>query len=220
MFHLCDKCGAPTRWYDERCPRCGATQAVEIPTSPIALPHFAPSSSQRVETPAEPTFSQELAETRQETPFQTQTNETSQDAPSQTQTDETTQNTPPQRERSRRLIALQRAVAAWRAAFSPETASVTLPRGRVARYALGAVLELFICPPCAILAAYFFTRALFADRRANYHEAMLETEKARRTLAVGLGVFAAFLCAFVFYVQSREIAAPPNAGPASLLFKK
>ncbi|MBQ5788845.1 MAG: hypothetical protein IIW01_01025, partial [Thermoguttaceae bacterium] len=44
MLHRCDKCGATTRWYDEKCPGCGAAQAVETPTAPIALPRFAPSS--------------------------------------------------------------------------------------------------------------------------------------------------------------------------------
>lgn len=201
---LCDKCGATTRWYDEKCPCCGAARAVEIPTTAIALPHWTPAAPRRDEAPAEPPFSP------------TETPETTQE----TTTQEKTPETPPRRERSQRFLAFRRDVDAWRSAFSPETASVTLPRGRVARYALGIVAELFVCLPCALFAAYFFTRALRADRRANYHEAMLETEKARRTLAVGLGVFAAFLCAFVFYVQSQEVAAPKDSGPTSLLFKK
>ncbi|MBR2003138.1 MAG: hypothetical protein IJ991_03025 [Thermoguttaceae bacterium] len=227
---LCDKCGAPTRWYDEKCPCCGATRAVEIPTAAIALPNWAPASPRRDDAPVEPPFSStEPTETPQDTrERQTEPTETPQDTrPPQTELTETPQDTrsprtetPPRRERSQRLLAFRRDVDAWRSAFSPETASVTLPRGRVVRYALGIVAELFVCFPCAFLAAYFFTRALRADRRARYHEAMLETEKARRTLAVGIGVFAALLCAFVFYVQSQEVAAPKDSGPTSLLFKK
>lgn len=212
MPSLCDKCGAPTRWYDEKCPSCGATQAIEIPTAAIALPRFASASPRRDEAPVEPTFPPAISETSSPT----ETQETTQETPSPVET----QETPSRRKRSQRLIAFRRAVDAWRSACSPETASVTLARGRAVRYAVGIVAALFVCPPCAILAAYFFTRALFADRRANYHEAMLETEKARRSLLVGLGVFATFLCAFIFYVQSQELVAPKDSEPASLLFKK
>ncbi|MBQ8284755.1 MAG: hypothetical protein IJY15_05245 [Thermoguttaceae bacterium] len=113
-----------------------------------------------------------------------------------------------------------RGVDAWRASFAPETASVTVPRGRAVRYALGIAFELIVCPPCAIFAAYFLTRALLADRRADYHAALLETEKARKTLAVGLGFFAAFLCAFIFYVRSQEANFAEPAAPNSLLFRR
>ncbi|MBQ9128264.1 MAG: hypothetical protein IJY15_10965, partial [Thermoguttaceae bacterium] len=43
MTNKCDKCGATTRWYDERCPACGAVRTVALPTTPISLPRFAPS---------------------------------------------------------------------------------------------------------------------------------------------------------------------------------
>lgn len=279
MLHLCDKCGAPTRWYDEKCPRCGATQTVEIPTSPIVLPSFAPSPTPRDEeiavvlpsSPAtapqtqtaqakketsnkaqtaqakegasnqtqtaqvgEETSNQtqatqakketsnqtQTAQVKEDAPNQTQTAQAKEDASNQTQTTQVKEERSNQTERSQRSIAVRRAVDAWRSVFVSETASVTLPRGRAARYALGIVVELFVCPPCALLAAYFLTRALLADRRANYHQAMLETEKARRSLAVGLGVFAAFLCAFIFYVQSQEIAAPSEQGPNTRLFNR
>ena len=318
MLCQCDKCGAPTRWYDEKCPRCGAALTVETPTTPIALPNFttaqqrpdaalavAPTfltsqanateieettekaTTQTEETPEEATAqinqtteeaTTETEETTEEATAQTeetpeeataeteetteettaqinqtteeataeteetteettaQINQTTEEATAETeettaqinqtteeataQIEETTQETTASpMERSQRFDAFWRAVDVWRSTFASETASVTIPRGRAARYALGIFFELFLCPPCAIIAAYFFTRALFADRRAEYYAAMQETEKTRRTLAVGLGVFAAFLCAFIFYVQSQEIALPTEARPTSQLFK-
>ena len=197
MFCRCDKCGATTRWYDEKCPDCGAAQTVEIPPSPIALPRFAPTQSE--------TTLQATSETQEKTTLQ--------------ETPETQDETTLPRKRSQRLDGFLCAVDAWRSALARETASVTVSRGRVVRYALGIVGELLLCPPCAILAAYFFTRALLDDRRARYHAAMQETEKARKTLAVGLGVFAAFLCAFIVYVRSQEITAPSTAGPNVNFFK-
>ncbi|MBR4975685.1 MAG: hypothetical protein IKY61_01430 [Thermoguttaceae bacterium] len=195
MLHQCDKCGAATRWYDEKCPRCGATKTVEIPAAPIVLPSFAPSptrrANQNVATQEKKTSQPNVATQEKKTP-----------------------------ERPQRFLVFEQTVDAWRSAFAPETSSVTLPRERVARYALGIVAELFVSPPCAILAAYFFTRALLADRRAQYHAAMQETERTRRALVVGLGVFAAFLCAFIFYVQSQEVTVPPPSGTNSNLFKK
>ena len=217
-----------------------------MPTSPIALPNFTfatkrsdeeaagatPSFTPQpnaVETPSRPENGKAQEETpprpqngeaQEETPHQPENVEAQEETPSQPQNDETQEETPPRRERARRFAAFWRAVDVWRSTFDSETPSVTIPRGRAARYALGIVLELLVCPPCAILAAYFFTRALFADRQALYHAAMQETEKTRRTLAVGLGVVAAFLCAFIFYVQSQEIALPTETGPTSQLFKK
>lgn len=228
MLHRCDKCGATTRWYDEKCPGCGAAQAVETPTAPIALPRFAPSSRRDEKAPDATKVVQE--ETKRE-PETSATQEVAQEEPKRepetpatqektTETDDEPTETLPRLERSQRLDAFWRAVDAWRLTFASETASVTLPRGRAARYALGVLFELVVCPPCAILAAYFFTRAIFADRRADYHGALVETEKTRRTLAVGLGVFAAFLCAFIFYVQSQEVALPTESGPTSQLFRK
>ena len=288
MLHRCDKCGATTRWYDEKCPGCGAAQTVEIPTSPIALPCFGSSPTRRdaenvdapisltprpnatppteIDSPQEKAESnqnadpQEKAESNQNADPQEKT-ESNQNADPQEKAEpnenadpqekaepnenadpqektESNQNADPQEkaesnenadpqekaeprsERARRFDAFWRAVAVWRSTFSAETASVTIPPGRAARYALGIAFEAFVCPPCAILAVYFFTRALFADRRAQYHAAMQETEKARRTLAVGLGVFAAFLCAFIVYVQSQEIAVPKESTPTSRLFQK
>ena len=251
MVSRCDKCGATTRWYDEKCPACGAALTVEIPTSPIVLPNFTP-APQRVdqeiavapqalatdetpektppqpETVAPPQAPEPQPETPQE-PQEKKNDESQVDAtrqppesqpetpqePQEKKNDESQIVAPPQR-----FAAFWRAVDVWRSTFDSETASVTIPRGRAARYALGIALELFVCPPCAILAAYFFTRALFADRRAQYHAAMQETEKTRRTLAVGLGVFAAFLCAFIFYVQSQEIALPTETRPPFQFFKK
>lgn len=268
MLHRCEKCGATTRWYDEKCPSCGTAQRVETPTSPIELPRFAPSLTRRdeenaaasqpapkVETPSrsepalapkESKITSENRETQVETPSrpepevaqeeterlpqnqetQDETRKPTRDVDRQEGTAQTSETadateetaTPP--ERPRRFTVFRRAVDAWRLSFAAETASVTLPRVRVVRYAIGIVAELVLCFPCALLAAYFFTGALLADRRALYHAAMQETEKARRTLLVGLGVFAAFLCAFIFYVQSQEIAAPKDSGPASFLFKK
>lgn len=283
MLHRCDKCGATTRWYDEKCPSCGAAQAVETPTAPIALPRFAPSSrrdekaldalaSRSNETPAtketapqdpkrepetpatkeiapkelkreqktsdapkivqeEPKREPEAPATKEIAPKEPKREQEAPDAPKVVQEepkrqentpapDDEPTETPPRPERSQRLEAFWRAVDAWRSTFASETASVTIPRGRAARYALAVLFELVVCPPCAILAAYFFTRALFADRRADYHGALVETEKTRRTLAVGLGVFAAFLCAFIFYVQSQEVALPTESGPTSQLFRK
>jgi rRNA maturation protein Nop10 len=239
MLHRCDKCGATTRWYDEKCPSCGAAQAVETPTAPIALPRFAPSSrrdekaldalaSRSNETPATKETAPQEPKREQKTPDapkivqeepkrQEKTSATQENTPAP---DDEPTETPPRPERSQRLEAFWRAVDAWRSTFASETASVTIPRGRAARYALAVLFELVVCPPCAILAAYFFTRALFADRRADYHGALVETEKTRRTLAVGLGVFAAFLCAFIFYVQSQEVALPMESGPTSQLFRK
>ena len=242
MLHRCEKCGATTRWYDEKCSACGAAQRVETPTSPIELPRFAPSRTRRDEengdatqietqddTPSraapeleqeEPKNSPEKTENQGETTATESADDRQEPTAQTSETADATEEPTPQPERSQRFVALQRAVDAWRLAFATETASVTLPRVRVARYALGIVAELVLCFPCALLAAYFFTGALLADRRALYHAAMQETEKARRTLLVGLGVFAASLCAFIFYVQSQEIAAPKDPGPASLLFKK
>lgn len=232
MLHRCDKCGATTRWYDEKCPGCGAAQAVETPTAPIALPRFAPSSRRDEKAPdvlapqpnEAPDATQVVQEETKRKPETTAAQEVAQEEPKRepetSATQEKTTETLPRLERSQRLEAFWRAVDAWRSTFASETASVTIPRGRAARYALGVLFELVVCPPCAILAAYFFTRALFADRRADYHGALVETEKTRRTLAVGLGVFAAFLCAFIFYVQSQEVALPTESGPTSQLFRK
>jgi predicted nucleic acid-binding Zn-ribbon protein len=236
MLHQCDKCGATTRWYDEKCPSCGAARTVEIPTAPISLPRFAPSSTRTNEEidAARPALTPRPETVSPEKTPETQKAESPQDATLAPPTEEAEEvqetTTPPTEEteevqetttpRTKRFEVLRRAVDVWRSVFSAETASVTVPRGRVVRYALGIVAELVLCFPCALLAAYFFTGALLADRRAQYHAAMQKTEKARRTLLVGLGVFAAFLCAFIFYVQSQEIAAPKDPGPASLLFKK
>ena len=283
MLCQCDKCGATTRWYDEKCPRCGAALAVEIPTSPIALPRFAPSSTSRdrqnavvielekdderqddvietenvdqrqddaleaenvdqrqdspneaekddepqapnetenVDEPQDDALEAENVDQRQDSPNEAENVDQRQDSPNETEKDDERQEKATVSERSQRFAAFWRAVDVWRSTFASETASVTIPRGRAARYALGIVFELFVCPPCAIIAAYFFTRALFADRRAQYYAAMQETEKTRRTLAVGLGVFAAFLCAFIFYVQSQEVAVPTEAGPTSRLFNR
>ena len=319
MLYQCDKCGATTRWYDEKCPRCGAALTVEIPTIPIVLPNFASSPSRRddatssltpdakdeparletneakdetsrqqtsetpneaarletSETPNEAarletseakdeTARQETKETpneaarletseakdetaRQETnetpneaarletseakdeTARQETNEAknetarqetneAQNETARQETNEAKDETSPTK-RSQLFLVFWRAVDAWRAAFAPETSSVTIPRGRAARYALGIVFELIVCPPCATLAAYFFTRAIFADRRAQYHSAIQETEKARRALVVGLGVFAAFLCAFMLYVRSHEARLPTETGPTSHFFK-
>ena len=264
MLHRCDKCGATTRWYDEKCPGCGAAQTVEIPTSPIALPCFGSSPTRRdaenvdapisltprpnatppteIDSPQEKAESnenddpQEKTESNQNADPQEKTesnenadpqektesneNDDPQEKTESNQNDDPQEKAEPRSERARRFDAFWRAVAVWRSTFSAETASVTIPPGRAARYALGIAFEAFVCPPCAILAVYFFTRALFADRRAQYHAAMQETEKARRTLAVGLGVFAAFLCAFIVYVQSQEIAVPKESTPTSRLFQK
>ncbi|MBQ2788918.1 MAG: hypothetical protein IJE97_04720, partial [Thermoguttaceae bacterium] len=157
---------------------------------------------------------------KEETSNPAQTTQPKEETANPAQTTQPKEETSNPTERSQRLTAVRRAVDVWRSVFVSETSSVTLPRGRAARYALGIVVELFVCPPCALLAVYFLTRALLADRRANYHEAMLETEKARRSLAVGLGVFAAFLCAFILYVQSQEIAAPSEKGPNTRLFNR
>ncbi|MBQ9801366.1 MAG: hypothetical protein IJO40_15710 [Thermoguttaceae bacterium] len=271
MLYQCDKCGATTRWYDEKCPRCGAALTVEIPTIPIVLPNFASSPSRRddatssltpdakdeparletneakdetsrqqtsetpneaarletSETPNEAarletseakdeTARQETNEAKNETARQ-ETNE-AQNETARQETNEAKDETSPTK-RSQLFLVFWRAVDAWRAAFAPETSSVTIPRGRAARYALGIVFELIVCPPCATLAAYFFTRAIFADRRAQYHSAIQETEKARRALVVGLGVFAAFLCAFMLYVRSHEARLPTETGPTSHFFK-
>ena len=231
MLHQCDKCGAATRWYDEKCPRCGATKTVEIPAAPIVLPSFAPSPTRRAnETAAtqEKKTSQSNVATQEKKTSQSnvapQEKKTSQSnvAPQEKKTSQPNVATQEKKtpERPQRFLVFEQTVDAWRSAFAPETSSVTLPRERVARYALGIVAELFVCPPCAILAAYFFTRALLADRRAQYHAAMQETERTRRALVVGLGVFAAFLCAFIFYVQSQEVTVPPPSGTNSNLFKK
>ncbi len=240
MLHRCDKCGATTRWYDEKCPGCGAAQTVEIPTSPIALPCFGSSPTRRdaenvdapisltprpnatppteIDSPQEKAESNENADPQEKT--ESNENDDPQEKTESNQNDDPQEKAEPRSERARRFDAFWRAVAVWRSTFSAETASVTIPPGRAARYALGIAFEAFVCPPCAILAVYFFTRALFADRRAQYHAAMQETEKARRTLAVGLGVFAAFLCAFIVYVQSQEIAVPKESTPTSRLFQK
>ena len=245
MLCQCDKCGATTRWYDEKCPRCGAALAVEMPTSPIALPRFAPSATPRdrpnaaaIETEnvderqddalesennderQDDAIEMENVDERQNDALESENNDERQDSPNGTGKDDERQEKATVPERSQRLAAFWRAVDVWRSTFASETSSVTIPRGRAARYALGIVLEFLVCPPCAIIAAYFFTRALFADRRAEYYAAMQETEKTRRTLAVGLGVFAAFLCAFIFYVQSQEVAVPTEAGPTSRLFNR
>ena len=220
MLYLCDKCGARTRWYDEKCPRCGATQTVEIPTAPIVLPSFASSPTRRDEEIAVVLPFSPTTQPKEETSNPAQTTQPKEETANPAQTTQPKEETSNPTERSQRLTAVRRAVDVWRSVFVSETSSVTLPRGRAARYALGIVVELFVCPPCALLAVYFLTRALLADRRANYHEAMLETEKARRSLAVGLGVFAAFLCAFILYVQSQEIAAPSEKGPNTRLFNR
>lgn len=231
MLCQCDKCGATTRWYDEKCPRCGAALAVEMPTSPIALPRFAPSATPRDRPNAalesednderqDAALETENVDERQNDALESENTDERQNSPNGTGKDDERQEKTTVPERSQRLAAFWRAVDVWRSTFASETSSVTIPRGRAARYALGIVLEFLVCPPCAIIAAYFFTRALFADRRAEYYAAMQETEKTRRTLAVGLGVFAAFLCAFIFYVQSQEVAVPTEAGPTSRLFNR
>ena len=275
MTNKCDKCGAPTRWYDERCPACGAVRAVELPTTPIPLPCFTPSAvaplppspelpeeteapqnceqpeetkaAQNCEIPEETKAAQnsEVAkETKaaqnSEVPEETKAAQNS-EVPKETEAapnselpeeTETAQNSelpeeteaaqngevaeepktalrlseePTPSRSQQRLAQIKSDLAAWRSAFNPRTASVTLPPTRTLRYALGIALELLVCPPCALVAAYFFTRALRADRRARYYAAMNETEKARLALGVGLGVFALTLCAFMYYVHSHEI---------------
>ena len=309
MTNKCDKCGARTRWYDEKCPACGAVRTVELPATPIILPNFSPSAfAPRRAVPVvvsfpEKTQAAQINEVAQETQTtQTaQTGKTAQEAgkaqtdkdpkeaeaaqvgedpkemqaaqtgkdpkeaeaaqtgkdpkeaeaaqvgedPKETQAAQTdkapkeaeaaqvgedaqeTQATEaaqvgeaPQEAPSaapsrfqRRLAQLKNDFDAWRAAFNRNGGNVTLPPFRAFRYALGIALELVVCPPCAIVAAYFFTRALRADRRARYHAAMNETEKARLALGVGVGVFALGLCAFMYYVHSHEIREP--APPAS-----
>ena len=273
MTNKCDKCGARTRWYDEKCPACGAVRTVELPATPIILPNFSPSAfAPRRAAPVvvsfpEKTQAAQINEVAQETQTtQTaQTGKTAQEAgkaqtdkdpkeaeaaqvgedPKETQAAQTdkapkeaeaaqvgedaqeTQATEaaqvgeaPQEAPSaapsrfqRRLAQLKNDFDAWRAAFNRNGGNVTLPPFRAFRYALGIALELVVCPPCAIVAAYFFTRALRADRRARYHAAMNETEKARLALGVGVGVFALGLCAFMYYVHSHEIREP--APPAS-----
>ncbi|MBR5243077.1 MAG: hypothetical protein IKW13_02470 [Thermoguttaceae bacterium] len=210
-----------------------ATQAEKTPqTAPQVeqektTPQAEPQVEQEKTTPqAESKVEQEKTTPQAETKAEQE--KTTRPTEPKVEQEKTTRPTEPQAEqeetappeRSQRLETFRRAVAAWRATFAAETASVTIPRGRAARYALAILVELVACPPCAIFAAYFFTRALFADRRALYHAAMLEMEKTRRTLAVGIGVFAAFLCAFIFYVQSQEVDLPTEPSPASRLFKK
>ncbi|MBQ2789023.1 MAG: hypothetical protein IJE97_05245 [Thermoguttaceae bacterium] len=244
MSDKCDKCGATTRWYEEKCPRCGAALTVALPTTPIALPHFSPSVSRREQTAVE-TPKQEAPTTetpKQETPTtetpkqekpttetpkqETPTTETPKQETPTTETEKKPQNPTAEKKSTkkttfqRRLTALKRIVGVWRAAVAPETSSVATPRDRTLRYALGVALELVVCPPCAILAAYFFTRALLADRQADYHQALREAERARLALVAGVGVFAAGLCAFIFYVQSQEIREPLNDVPNSNIFKR
>ena len=246
MTNKCDKCGASTRWYDEKCLVCGAVQAVKIPTTPISLPNFFSSESAPREKTAvgapqqekqapqnrevaqenQATRNREVAQEKQATRNRevaqekqaTQNREVAQEKQAtqneKSSSDEQLESplaltdAPMQSFLKQRLTQLRQAAVLWRSTFNPNTGSVTLPPFRALRYTLGIAFELIVCPPCSLIAAYFFLRALRADRRADYHAALLETEKMRKTLAVGLGIFAIGLCAFIYYVHSQEIPAP------------
>ena len=272
MPNKCVKCGAPTRWYDEKCPRCGTRREAVPPTTPIALPDFSalpPTSSGRrpasptafepfVFSPLEPaprenaeTLPQKNVETAakvEPTPRENvETAAKNEPAPRENvetaaknelaprENVETAAKVEPAprenvetaakneilvKNRDARLETLGRVADVWRSAFLSTRTSVALSPGKIRRYALWIVFELVVCPPCAVLGAYFLTKALLADRRADYTEAQRDAEKARTTLFVGLGGFAASLCAFMLYVQSQQESVAPSRTPNASLFKR
>lgn len=264
MPNKCVKCGAPTRWYDEKCPRCGTRREAVPPTTPIALPDFSalpPTSSGRrpaspvafepfvfsplepapresVETAAEnePAPQESVETTAKVEPAPQENGETAAEVePAPQESVETAaevepapresaepaaKNEIPVKNRNARLETLGRVADVWRSAFLSTRTSVALSPGKIRRYALWIVFELVVCPPCAVLGAYFLTKALLADRRADYTEAQRAAEKARTTLFVGLGGFAATLCAFMLYVQSQQESVAPSRMPNASLFKR
>ncbi|MBR4833965.1 MAG: hypothetical protein IKU86_06510 [Thermoguttaceae bacterium] len=248
MSNKCVKCGAPTRWYDKKCAQCGATLAVVAPTTPIALPDFGVSKPRENSTPVaarpQPTSEPEsnaldkplasenavsLVASREEKPPQqtlaTNENGDKEAAAEEEEEEEETSrrasaDAAKRRRRAERLATLGRVADVWSSAFLSTRTSVSLAPSQVRRYALWIAFELVACPPCAVLGAYFLTQALLADRRAAYSEAQRKAKQTRTTLFAGLGVFAASLCAFMFYIQSQQTSVAPSATPNASLFKR